>query len=129
MKTIKETVISYQRMGMTKIQAENYMAQAIILRKIATSPLADKVLLKGGVVMFNLSKNLRRATSDLDFDFIRYDISDESIKRFITILSQQGEDCVISLKKISPLKHNNYKGKRVIILISDRSYKIFFKMF
>ena len=35
---------------------------------------------KGGVVMYGLSNDKRRATRDLDMDFIKYSISDDSIK-------------------------------------------------
>lgn len=81
MKTIAESIRYYLRKGMTSFQAGNYVCQRIVLSKISKSPFADKVLIKGGVVMFNRTGNLRRATADLDFDFIRYDISDGSISK------------------------------------------------
>ena len=75
--------------------------------------------IKGGVVMRSLSKNARRATQDLDLDFIRFSISEESIGIFIEKLN-----CIdgIHLRMSAPieeLKHQDYKGKRIHIEISD----------
>ena len=44
--------------------------------------MAERVTLKGGIVMYNLSKNERRATRDIDFDFIRYSIDEASVRLF-----------------------------------------------
>lgn len=35
--------------------------------------------IKGGVVMRSLSGEIRRATQDIDLDFIRYSISEEGL--------------------------------------------------
>ena len=86
--SIKDLVNENIKQGMTLNQAENFACQQIILNKIAKSPMVDKVLIKGGVLMFNMTHSLRRATTDIDFDFIKYDISDESIKLFIDLLNK-----------------------------------------
>lgn len=36
--------------------------------------------IKGSVVMRSITGNVRRATEDLDLDFIRYSLEDESIR-------------------------------------------------
>lgn len=128
MMTIEEMVQKNILNGMSINQAQNYVCQEIILNKISQSEFADNVLIKGGVVMFNMTHSLRRATSDLDFDFIRYDISDESISRFVTLLNKYDSNYKVKLVDISPLHHEDYQGKRVWVLISDRSYKIRFKL-
>ena len=43
---------------------------------IAGSSLNRNVTIKGGVVMRSKTKNIRRATQDLDIDFIRYSLAD-----------------------------------------------------
>ena len=43
------------------------------------------VTIKGGVVMYGLSNDKRRATRDLDF--IKYSLADKSIKTFINTLN------------------------------------------
>ena len=128
MKSLEEIIEKHHLSGLTINQAENSAGQEIILRKISKSPFANNVLIKGGVVMFNLTKNIRRATADLDFDFIRYDISDTSIRKFISLLNKYDSEYVIKLISIKPLKQEDYDGKRVIVSISDKITKINFKL-
>ena len=46
------------------------------------------MLLKGGVVMYNITQEQRRSTLDLDFDFIRFDIGkDRNIDSFVRALN------------------------------------------
>ena len=128
MKTIDEMIINYVSKGMTINQAENYVCQEIILNKISKSPMADRVLIKGGVAMFNTTKNLRRSTIDLDFDFIRYDISNKSIELFIELLNKYNSTYIVKIDKIEPLHQDDYQGKRVIVTIRDKTRKIVFKL-
>lgn len=128
MKTIEEMINFYVSRGMTSNQAENYVCQEIILNNISKSPLANNVLIKGGVVMFNMTHNLRRTTSDLDFDFIRYDISDSSIRAFVSLLNKTNSSFSITINKIEPLKQEDYKGKRVWTTISDDTRSVKFKL-
>ena len=44
--------------------------------------LHDHVTVKGGVVMQQISGDRRRATRDLDLDFVRYPMTDEAIRAF-----------------------------------------------
>lgn len=118
----------YMSSELTINQATNYVGQQIILNKIAKSSVADKVLIKGGVVIFNMTHNLRRTTSDLDFDFIRYDISDSSIKKFIQLLNKYDSNYKVSFLDINKLRQEDYKGKRVFVEIKDSSTSIKFKL-
>lgn len=52
------------------------MCQDIILNKISESDFKNNITIKGGVVMHNISKDVRRATRDLDLDFIKYSLDD-----------------------------------------------------
>lgn len=128
MTLIKEQIDKLVQKGFTINQAENLVGQSIILNKIAKSPLANNILIKGGVVMFNLTHNLRRATSDLDFDFIKYDISENSIKKFIFLLNKFDQKFEIYCYKIDELHQEDYHGKRVLVSISDGFSLIKFKM-
>ena len=128
MKVIAESIRYYIHKGMTSFQAENYVCQRIVLSKISKSPFADKVLIKGGVVMFNRTGNLRRATMDLDFDFIRYDISDGSILSFVDLLNRYDPQYVLTVTNLELLHQEDYQGKRVIISIADKSANLTFKM-
>lgn len=128
MKTIAEALASYVKKGFTTPQAENYVCQRIVLTKISKSSLSQKVLIKGGVVMFNRTGNLRRATADLDFDFLRYDISDESIRSFVSQLNEVDRQFHLDLTSIEPLHQEDYRGKRVIVSIKDETANLDFKM-
>ena len=55
--------------------------------KISKSKLNKNETIKGGVVMYGLSNDKRRATRDLDLDVIKYSLSGESIKKFIDVLN------------------------------------------
>lgn len=105
--------------GYSEANAEAKLCQDIIIKAISQSILNRNVTIKGGVVMRSLSKNARRATQDLDLDFIKYSISEESIGIFVEKLN-----CIegIQLRITAPieeLKHQDYKGKRIHIEISD----------
>ena len=67
-KTIKQYIEDYISEGFTLAQARNLTAQIIILSKIEKSKYVDSILLKGGVVMYNMTHEQRRTTADLDFD-------------------------------------------------------------
>lgn len=105
--------------GYNEANAEARVSQDIILCGIANSSLNRNATIKGGVVMRNLSKDARRATQDIDLDFLRYSISDDSIKHFFERI-QPGEGIVLELMEpIVELKHKDYQGKRVFIKIID----------
>lgn len=102
------------------------VSQDIILLKISRSSLNHNVTIKGGVVMHNISKDKRRATRDMDFDFIKYSLGDESIKQFIGKLNKVNDGINITINgKIEELHHQDYDGKRVYItLIDSNNYRI-----
>lgn len=70
--------------------------------------------------MHSISKNKRRATRDLDLDFIKYSLEDNSIIEFINLLDKVDDGIHISvIGRIRPLHHQDYDGKRIFIKISD----------
>ena len=95
------------------------VCQDIVLNAIAIGPLSRNVTIKGGVVMRSKTKNVRRATQDLDIDFIKYSLDDESIDLFIRKLNCLEGIVIIRTGKIEELKQQDYSGKRVFILIED----------
>lgn len=95
------------------------VCQNIILSAIAKSTLNRKVTIKGGVVMCHKTNNVRRATQDLDIDFLKYSLSNESINIFIRKLNCPDGIQIRKTRKIEELKQQDYKGKRVYIEIHD----------
>ena len=70
--------------------------------------------------MRSITGNVRRATEDLDLDFIRYSLEDESIRYFISKLNcLDGIRIEIKGNKIEQLSQQEYSGKRVYIIIKD----------
>ena len=105
--------------GYNEANAQARVCQDVILYGISNGRLSRNVTIKGGVVMRNISKDARRATQDIDLDFIKYSISDDSIDTFIQRLHLV-EGLQIALKPpIIELNHKDYKGKRVFVEITD----------
>ena len=107
-------------LGYSERNADTRVCQDIVLKAIARSNLGRNVTIKGGVVMRSITGNVRRATEDLDLDFIRYSLEDESIRYFISKLNcLEGIRIEIKGNKIEQLSQQEYSGKRVYIIIKD----------
>ena len=114
-----EETESIKSLGYNEENAQSKLGQDIILKAIADSGMARNATIKGGVVMRSISNNSRRATQDLDLDFIRYSISNDSIRHFVEKLNCI-DDLTIKLEgKILELNHQDYKGKRIFISVTD----------
>ena len=87
MADLKELTDIVKKDGYSDLNAEAKVCQDIVLAAIAKSSLSRNVTIKGGVVMRSITGNIRRATQDMDFDFIRYSLSEESIRAFIEKLN------------------------------------------
>ena len=114
-----EEIEKIKEQGFSEADAQSKLGQDIVLKAISDSSMARNVTIKGGVVMRSISGDSRRATQDLDLDFIRYSISDESIRKFVEKL-----DCIDGLTikltgNIIELNHQDYKGKRINISLTD----------
>ena len=71
--------------------------------------------------MHSISKDMRRATRDMDLDFIKYSLEDNSIIRFIEELSNVDDGVKIEIDgEIKELHHQDYDGKRVNIELFDK---------
>lgn len=68
----------------------------VVLTLISASRMAAHVTVKGGVVMQQNSGDRRRATRDLDLDFVRYPMTDEAIHHFIRVLCPADADVRLS---------------------------------
>ena len=117
---LNELVRKYVDIGYEEIDALSKVSQDIILLKISKSNFKNHITIKGGVVIHNISKDKRRATRDIDIDFIRYSLDDESIINFINMLNKLNDGITIKIVgKITKLHHQDYDGKRVNIILID----------
>jgi len=128
---LEPLVKKYQSLGYEYADAMSNVSQDIILLKISKSPYINNVTVKGGVVMHNLSNDKRRATRDIDLDFIRYSLEDNSIRKFIKSLNSVNDGISIDIinDEILTLNQQDYKGKRINLnLIDDNNYSITTKL-
>lgn len=118
---LADMIHEMQNRGYSPDDAGARVCQDIILKAISQSPLSRNVTIKGGVVMRSMTHNIRRATQDMDMDFIRYSLSDKSIEHFIETINCLDGIQIRKIGKIIELNQQDYKGKRVFILITDGS--------
>lgn len=122
---IQKLVKKYVDEGYDLISSKSKVAQDIVLSKIFNSRFKYHVTLKGGVVMHNISNSFRQATHDIDLDFIKYSLEDESIQNFIYKLNSVDDGVEISIiGKIEELHHQDYNGKRIYIKLTDGKNEI-----
>ena len=123
---IEEMIEKYTKIGYEYADATSKVCQDILLLKISNSSFREHITIKGGVVMHSISKDIRRSTRDIDLDFIKYSLEDDSINNFINKLNQVKDNVEISIVgTIKKLHHQDYDRKRVNIKLSDiYGYKI-----
>ena len=83
---IYKAVNKYISAGYSEDDAIPKVAQDIVLLKIGNSKYNKNITVKGGVAMHNISKDMRRATRDMDIDFIKYSLATNSSLKSITSL-------------------------------------------
>lgn len=116
---ISELVNIAKQNGYNEANAEAKVCQDIILSLISRSNFGEKITVKGGVVMRSISNDARRATQDIDLDFIRYSLGDDSIRAFVEKLNSVGDVSITITGPIEELRQQDYHGKRINIEISD----------
>ncbi len=114
-----DVVSKMQEIGYETDDAQARVCQDIVLKAISKSTLSRNVTIKGGVVMRSITNNIRRATQDMDIDFIRYSLSDESIDNFVAKLNCIEGITITRVGRIEELSQQDYKGKRVNVHIKD----------
>lgn len=116
---ISEMVQRAKADGYDEANAEAKVCQDVILYLISRTSLSRNITVKGGVVMRSISHDARRATQDIDLDFIKYSLQDEAILSFVDKLNSVGEVCIYSAGPIEELRQQDYHGKRIHISIAD----------
>ena len=117
--SLEEEISKVKKDGYSEENAAAKVCQDVILDAISRSPFNRNITIKGGVVMRSITSNIRRATQDMDIDFIRFSLADESIKLFVEKLNNI-DGLKIALKgRLEELKQQDYHGKRAYINIED----------
>lgn len=118
---IQEMIDEIEALGYSPQDARARVCQDIVLKSIAVSSLSRNVTIKGGVVMRSLTGEVRRATQDMDIDFIRYSLSDESIENFIRRINCLPDISIERIGDITELNQQDYHGKSIKVLIHDKA--------
>ena len=121
MATLREMIRQAHADGYQDENAEAKVCQDVVLKALSESSLCRNAAIKGGVVMRSITGDARRATQDMDIDFIRYSISDESILKFLRELDCLPDIHIQQTGSITELKQQDYHGKRVFIRVSDNT--------
>ncbi len=77
MVNLSKMASQYVAEGYNELLAESRVCQDIVLKAISESSFDRNVTIKGGVVMRSITGDVRRATRDIDFDFIKYSIEED----------------------------------------------------
>ncbi len=116
---LQQMMEMYKRDGLTGELAAARVCQDIVLKAVAIGPLSRNVTIKGGVVMRSLTNDNRRATRDIDLDFIHYSIDDVAIRTFVWKLNCIQGITLEIVGEIEELKHQDYHGKSIKVRITD----------
>ena len=108
-----------EKIGYEPDDARARVCQDIVLKALSRSSLSRNATIKGGVVMRSITNEMRSATQDMDRDFIRYSLADESIDLFIEKLNTIDGISITRVGDITELNQQDYNGKRVFIHIKD----------
>ena len=119
MPNLNDWIDSAMKEGYSAANAAAKVCQDIVLKAIAVSGFDRNITIKGGVVMRSITGNIRRATQDMDLDFIRYSLEEESIHGFIKRLNCLDGITIDIAAPIEELSQQEYRGKRVLISIKD----------
>ena len=129
MADLEKMAAQYVDEGYTELLAEARVCQDIVLKAISESSMNRNVTIKGGVVMRSITGDVRRATRDIDFDFIKYSIDESAIRDFIDKLNVlEGITMQIS-GEIEELSQQEYRGKRVWVVIRVSKGTVLFDTF
>ena len=123
MKSFAEQLADLAKAGYRVAEAQAKVAHDAILLAMYKSGFKKNCTVKGGVVMCELTKAVRRTTMDIDVDFIHCSISDTSVRRVVARWARLTGFKMSIFGTILELRQDDYRGKRVYLDISDGSTK------
>ena len=96
---LKEMRQNYINEGYDFLDASAKVCQDIILKGISESSLNRHITVKGGVVMRSITGDTRRATVDIDLDFIKYSLEENSIRLTTAYIKILGKNIIMCTDK------------------------------
>ena len=119
MVSFAEKIAALEAEGYANAPARAKLAHDVVLKAMEKCGFAKNITVKGGVVMSGITGDIRRATMDMDVDFVRYGLTDENIDDWIQRLNCLDGIRIVRSSDITDLRHQNYHGKRVYLDITD----------
>lgn len=123
METFASQLTALTATGYKLAEAQAKVAHDAILFAMHKSGFKRNCTVKGGVVMCELTKAVRRTTMDIDIDFVRLSISKTSIKRVVARWARESGLRISIFGAVQDLRQQDYRGKRVHLDITDGSIK------
>ncbi len=122
MATLQEQVNLLLGLGYKRLAAQAKVAHDVVLLAMHKSGFKEKSTIKGGIVMSSITRDIRRATMDMDIDFVHHSISKHSIELFVKSLNRAVEGIDIAIAgPITDLKHEDYRGRRIFVTVADNT--------
>lgn len=123
MKTFAEQLKELKSIGYGMPEAEAKVAHDAVLYAIHKSGFKNSATVKGGVVMCELTTEVRRTTMDLDLDFVHCSISETSVRRVVARWARRTGLRISIFGTVQELRQEDYRGKRVYLDVSDGTIK------
>ena len=123
MKSFAAQIAELSDAGYRIAEAQAKVAHDAILLAAYKSGFKKNCTVKGGVVMCELTKDIRRTTMDIDIDFVHCSISEASIRKVVARWARLTGFDISIFGAILDLRQEDYRGKRVYLDISDGSIR------
>jgi hypothetical protein len=120
--TLNELYNQYFLKGSNPDRVRQKICQDIFISKLTDSEFwNNRVVFKGGIVMYELTRGQRGYTKDIDIDFIQTSLTELTIQQFIDELNHSIQVPSVSLRLLfaKSLHHKTYKGLRLFIEFID----------
>lgn len=87
MVSFRSIIASLEAEGYANGPAQAKLAHDVILKALEKCGFGKNVTVKGGVVMSTITGDIRRATMDMDIDFVNYSLSNAKIDALVKKLN------------------------------------------
>ena len=119
MVSFRSIIASLEAEGYANGPAQAKLAHDVILKALEKCGFGKNVTVKGGVVMSTITGDIRRATMDMDIDFVNYSLSNAKIDALVKKLNCIEGVSIARQGAIVELRQQHYRGKRIFLRISD----------
>lgn len=119
MVSFRKIIASLEAEGYANGPAQAKLAHDVVLKALKKCGFGKNITVKGGVVMSTLTGDIRRATMDMDIDFVHYSLANAKIDALVKKLNCITGVVIERQGQIVELRQQHYRGKRVYLRISD----------